>query len=108
MIATPMDANTPATERKTPVEQAAADLAERLSVDVTQIEVVAVEDVAWPDAGLGCPQPGMMYAQVVTPGMRIILAVDGQEYTYHSGRNQPPFLCEKPQSGTLMLGNPSA
>lgn len=77
----------------TPVEQAKADLAERLGLSVDEITVVSSEEVTWPDTSLGCPQPGMMYAQVLTPGTRIILTAAGQHYTYHSGAQQPPFLC---------------
>ena len=50
----------------------------------SDIKVVSVEAVQWPDTSLGCPQPDMMYAQVVTPGYRIILEAGGQVYEYHS------------------------
>jgi hypothetical protein len=80
----------------TPADQAIADLAERLAIEAAQIEVIQVQNVAWRDGSLGCPEPGMMYAQVVTPGTRIVLAVDGTEYYYHAGPNRPPFLCENP------------
>jgi len=45
---------------------------------------VSAEAVEWPDASLGNPQPGMVYAQVVTPGYKIILSARGQQYEYHS------------------------
>ena len=64
---------------------AMADLAARLSVNPAAITVTVVEPIDWPDASLGCPQPGMMYAQVVTPGYRIVLEVDGKSYEYHIG-----------------------
>jgi hypothetical protein len=64
---------------------ALADLAARLSVAPDAITVKAVESIDWPDASLGCPQPGMMYAQVITPGYRIVLEVDGKSYEYHTG-----------------------
>ena len=38
----------------------------------------------WSDASLGRPQPGMMYAQVITPGYLVVLEADGQQYTYHT------------------------
>jgi len=34
------------------------DLAQRLNVPVDAVTVVSVEAVKWPDASLGCPQPG--------------------------------------------------
>ena len=75
------------------VEIAKADLAARLGVDAASITVVTAEAVTWPDGSLGCPQPGMSYTQVMVDGARIVLAVGGEEYAYHSGGNRSPFLC---------------
>lgn len=70
------------------VEAARKDLAQRLMVPEASIEQVGpVEEVTWPDASLGCPEPGMIYAQVLTPGYRFKLQGGGQVYTYHSGGN---------------------
>jgi len=49
-----------------------------------KITIASVEAVEWPDASLGCPELGMVYAQVITPGYRIILTVSGEQYEYHS------------------------
>ena len=73
------------------------DLARRLAIDLTAVEVVSAEAVQWPDAGLGCPRPGMAYIQVPQDGLKIVLTAGGKEYNYHSGRGQPPFLCENSQ-----------
>lgn len=70
------------------------DLAQRLGIPADQIEVVEVSAMTWPDASLGCPQPDMMYAQVLTEGMLIRLSAGGETFAYHSGGNQTPFLCE--------------
>lgn len=69
------------------------DLAEYLTVDSATIVVGTVEEVVWPNGGLGCPRPGMVYAQVLTDGLRIILVHDGTEYVYHSGGTVDPFRC---------------
>jgi len=37
----------------------------------------------FPDASLGVPEPGKMYAQVITPGYVIRLAVEGAVTKYH-------------------------
>jgi hypothetical protein len=79
------------------VEQAKADLAERAGVDVEAITVVRAEAVVWPDGGLGCPEPGMAYPQVLTEGALIELEADGEVHRYHSGNDRPPFLCTDPQ-----------
>ena len=78
------------------VSEAIVDLAGRLGVAPQQLEVVSVEAVVWPDGSLGCPQPGMLYPQVVQDGMRIRLAVAGVIYEYHSGERRAPFLCSNP------------
>jgi hypothetical protein len=89
------------------VQAAQADLAEKLGVEKGAIEVLSVEAVDWPDASLGCPQPGMMYAQVITPGFRVLLGVEGQVYEYHTDRGQTAVLCQAPDSsGTV--ATPSA
>lgn len=81
------------------VMQAIQDLAGRVGVSVDAITVISAEPVVWPDGGLGCPQPGMEYLQVQQDGMKIVLAVDGREYQYHSGETRGPFLCENPADG---------
>lgn len=48
------------------------------------LSLVSYEYVTWPDASLGCPEPSESYAQVETPGWRIILDNDGEEVEFHS------------------------
>lgn len=76
------------------VDIAVADLAQRLGVDAGQITVESATLKQWPDSSLGCPQPGMQYAQVLTDGALIVLAADGKTYKYHAGGSRPPFYCE--------------
>ena len=77
-----------------------ADLASRIGVQAEDITVLTVESVQWADASLGCPAPGYMYAQVITPGYRATLEVLGEQYIYHSNTRTNYFvLCrdESPQ-----------
>lgn len=74
---------------------ALADLMQRAGVTVDAISVVSGEAVEWPDGAVGCPQPGMMYPQVITPGYRLVLSVDGREYNYHAAEQGSFFLCER-------------
>lgn len=76
--------------------QALSDLAERLAVPESTIEVVTEEEVTWRDGSLGCAERGMAYTQALVDGTRIVLEVDGTRYSYHSGRSAPPFLCANP------------
>ena len=78
------------------VELARADLAAQANVSPDAIETVDVQEVTWPDAGLGCPEPDMMYAQVLQDGLQIQLQVGEDTYYYHSALGQPPFWCENP------------
>lgn len=79
------------------VELAREDLAQRLDLAPKGIGVVSVEAVEWSDTSLGCPQPGMAYAQVITPGFRVVLAVKRQMYKYHTHAGRFVILC--PEQG---------
>jgi hypothetical protein len=74
---------------------ARSDLAARLGIAPDDIDVAAARVVTWPNAALGCPKPGMAYADQVIDGALIILRVGGRDYEYHSGGRTAPFLCEK-------------
>lgn len=77
------------------IASARADLARRQSVAPDAIEVVEARAVTWPDPGLGCPQPGMIYKQVPVDGALIRLRANGAVFSYHSGNGKPPFLCDQ-------------
>lgn len=66
------------------VELARQALATELGCSATAISVRDIADVEWNDSSLGCPKPGMMYLQVITPGYQIVLEHDGLIYTFHT------------------------
>jgi len=72
-------------------------LAEELDIEASQVSITAMDSVEWPDASLGCPEEGMMYASVLTSGYRIMLEVDGESYEYHSDdrENAKVVKCEQ-------------
>ena len=78
------------------VEIAMVDLSERLGIGTAEIDVLTAVLVTWPDAALGCPEPGLVYAQVLTDGAVIELGVGGSVYRYHAGGSQTPFPCDRP------------
>lgn len=91
------------------IDMATADLAERLGVDSTTINVISAVLVTWPDGSLGCPMPGMEYAQVLQDGSIIELGHAERVYRYHSGGNRTPFLCDQPLvKPPLPSGDPDA
>ena len=69
------------------------DLARRKGTDKDEIAVVGIEQVEWQDASLGCPEPGKMYAQVITPGYRILLSYEKEKYKYHSDKENRVVYC---------------
>jgi len=84
-----------------PIEERAREaLANWLGISGGEIEVIEVEEVEWPDTSLGCPQPGMVYAQVIVPGWRVVMRVGDEVYEYHAGGGHA-VLCDE---GNLPLG----
>lgn len=75
---------------------AIADLSARLAIDPATIVVGSVEEVTWRDSSIGCPEPDRAYLQVLTPGQRILLDVDGVRYEYHTDRGDRVVYCENP------------
>ena len=70
------------------IQLAITDLAERLGVACEEVTVVRVESVEWPDTSLGNPQPGMVYAQVITPGYKLGLSAQGGLFRYHTDKER--------------------
>jgi len=103
VIATPQP-EAPCLSGGTIEDRAREALANWLRVCREEIEVVEVEEVEWPDTSLGCPQPGMVYAQVIVPGCRVVMRVGDEVYEYHSGGGHG-MLCD--QQGHLISVPPS-
>lgn len=59
-------------------------LAHALQIAPGAIQVVQVEEVQWSDGCLGVPAPDTPCNDVIVPGYRVILAVDGRRYVYHT------------------------
>lgn len=81
-------------------------LTQQLQADATAVDVVAAVKEEWSDACLGAGRANESCAQVQTPGYRITLAVDGQEYRYHTNEDGSDFrLVEAPAPviGTRVL-----
>ena len=76
------------------VQAATDDLATNIGVPAADIELVEFEEVVWPDSGLGCPEPGQMYAQATQDGFRMVLSSGDEEYAFHGSEERGPFLCK--------------
>jgi len=86
-----------------PEEQKAADkareiLADELKIDPEDVTIVEVKRVTWRDGSLGCPKPGMMYTQVITPGFKVTAEVDGKTYSIHMDERGNGLVCPEDQA----------
>lgn len=51
------------------------------------ISVESFEEEEFSDASLGCPEPGSSYAQVVTPGFKVMLSANDVVYDYRVAKD---------------------
>lgn len=77
------------------VLETANRLSDELGVSVEEVEIVEFEPVEWPDACLGIPQEDLACAEVITPGFRVALEVNGEQYEFRSN-----------QDGTIIVQTP--
>jgi hypothetical protein len=75
-------------------------LAAKLSVPIERIKVVSVSPTEWRDSSLGCPERGMMYTQVLTPGYKVTLRDDNREHVVHVARTHV-VICSSPADSKL-------
>lgn len=68
------------------------DAAERTGDD--DPTVVLAEAVEWPDTALGCPEEGFSYAQVITPGYRVVVEAGGETLDYRADEAGTFRVCE--------------
>ena len=88
------------------VARAKDDLSVRINTDISRINLITTEAVNWADSSLGCPEPDMMYAQVITPGYLIRLEANDMVFEYHASRGTEVVYCRNPQppaSGSVPL-----
>lgn len=78
------------------VDLAKRDLASHLNIEIEQITLRETMEIDWPDASLGCPSPGKVYAQGRVPGYKIWLETGGEEYIYHTDLTGQVILCADP------------
>ena len=82
-------------EAQTAVDACVRDALTRLNVAANQVSVERVEAREWGDTSLGCPQPGFMYAQVITPGYLIVIAGGGKRLEYHTDTRGRAVMCRE-------------
>jgi hypothetical protein len=80
-------------EAQSVVDLVLRDAAANFGVDASTLSVTAIEAVEWPDASLGCPEDGGVYAQVISPGYRITVTDDARTLEYHTGLSDAFVTC---------------
>ena len=75
------------------IQKAKELLTRKLGIAIENIKFFDILAVEWPDSSLGCPQAGMLYADVITPGYKMQLEVNGSYYSIHSDTNNSIVLC---------------
>jgi hypothetical protein len=69
-------------------------VADVLGISADQVQVISVEARQFSDSSLDCPQPGMSYLQVITPGHRLLLEAEGRRFDVRSSGGQGR-ICRK-------------
>jgi hypothetical protein len=64
------------------IDPVVAEIARVAGVPVDAVVIVSAQPVTFPDAGLGCPVPGMAYPQVQVDGYRIVARTGATEWDY--------------------------
>ncbi len=73
------------------------DLAGRKQIDINTIRSANYSETVWETTALGCPEEGVTYEEVATPGYFLILQPPYETYFYHGKANEDPFYCEEDQ-----------
>lgn len=72
--------------KESAVETAKKDLAERLNVSQSEIEVADITETDFPDMSLGAPEKDEMSAQMITTGWKINLRSGENDYEYRADK----------------------
>jgi len=73
-----------------PINAALRDLSARAGKNITvnDLDNWSYEQALFDDASLGCPQPGMIYAQVKTSGFKFTITYAGTDFDYRVSNDQ--------------------
>ena len=75
-------------------------LAALLKLTPADLKVVQAESVLWRDGCLGVSTPGMMCAQVITPGYRVVVSAGGKQYEFHTDQSGSAIRQAPPAAGS--------
>ncbi len=66
------------------LKQATQFLSKQLGKPIAAVDTYTYELVTFPDAGLGCPEPGKTYPANPTQGYKFVITVEGISYEVHT------------------------
>ena len=69
------------------------ETAKLANVPREQLAIVRAEAVVWSDGSLGCPEPGMEYAQMLVNGYWVVINAARQTYDFRVSRDGSFRLC---------------
>lgn len=75
------------------IDKALEDAQRRTGLDRAALKVVHSESVIWHDSSLGCPAPGAMLSEAMTPGFRIRIEAGSEILDYHAARRGRVRYC---------------
>lgn len=77
------------------VQIAQNQAASLLGTTADRLTLTASFSTEWPDSSLGCPQPGMAYSQIVTPGWVLTFDTDdgATELDVHTDDGSRAVIC---------------
>jgi hypothetical protein len=94
-VVSPVPGSNLSPEEQQVVAAALQDAATQLGVAASELSLQQIEAREWGDSSLGCPQPGNLYSQIVTPGFLIVINSRGKQLEYHSDTRGRVVLCRE-------------
>lgn len=85
--------STPPAELTDLITAIARDLSRQSDTPMDEIAFISTEPVSWPDTSLGCPAPDLFYAEVITEGYLVTMAINGRPFEYHTDGGANFVLC---------------
>lgn len=95
-LATGPGPDTPMTQDEA-VQLAKQTVQDKLKGKRDPLSVSSVQAMDWSDSSLGCPKPGMMYAQMIVPGFKVVIQSGDAFYPVHVGGGHA-VLCMPPRT----------
>lgn len=86
-VSMPTETLQPQSKLPTPVLLVIQDLANRLTIPTANIQIKTIQGRIWSDTCLGLPAPELC-APGEAAGYQVTLVVSGQEYYYHTDKNE--------------------